>query len=53
MHPYVIRYRVTYAIDCGDCDFVREYADEVTAYAEAKEHEAAFPEHYVSMDRRV
>lgn len=44
---------MTYSVDCDTCDYVREFADEVTAYAAAKEHEAEQPDHFVFMERPV
>ena len=44
---------MAYVVDCDACEFDREYDDEVTAYSVAKEHEAAFPDHFVYMERLV
>ncbi|MEF8851564.1 MAG: hypothetical protein V5A44_06430 [Haloarculaceae archaeon] len=37
-------------LDCDSCDFERETDDEVTAYAAARDHEAANPSHFVFIE---
>lgn len=42
---------MAYSIECDSCDFRHEFADEVTAYDVAKEHETEFTDHFVYMER--
>jgi len=38
---------VTYDLTCDTCDFDRTVEAERDAYADAKEHESAHPDHFV------
>lgn len=40
-----------YSLSCDSCEFVREIDDDVTAFEVAKDHEAAFANHFVLMER--
>lgn len=39
------------SLSCVTCDFAREIADDSTAFEVAKDHEAAYANHFVLMER--
>jgi hypothetical protein len=40
-----------YRLECDDCQFARKTDDWVTASGWARDHEAAYPSHHVSLLR--